>query len=83
METLPVGLARTPEPVAPVRTEQQRATALAIAARPEFAYCCSNPFTPDVDYTRPFMFLWYDTSERLHATRIGKRGDVLREVVTG
>jgi hypothetical protein len=83
MDILPVGLARTPEPVAPVRTEQQRTTVLAIAARPDFAYCCSNPFTPGVDCTRPFTFLWYDTAERLHAVRIGKLGKVLRETVAG
>lgn len=82
MDTLLVGLARVPEPVASVRTPEQRATAMAIAAKPEFAFCCSNPFTPDIDYTRPFTFMWYDTDERLHMTRIGKRGNVLREVVT-
>lgn len=83
MDTLPVGVARTPEPVAPVRTEQQRAAVLAIAARPDFAYCCSNPFTPDINYTQPFVFLWYDTADRLHAARVGKRGKVLRETVAG
>lgn len=81
MDTLLVGLARTPETIHPVRTPEQRRAVLELAARDDFAFACSNPFTPDVvDYTGPFTLLWYDTGEQLHVTRIGKRGAVLRDV---
>lgn len=81
LPTLPVGLTLTPEPVYPVRTAEQRDAVLALAARDEFKFACSNPFSDGMgDYTGPFSLLWYDVQDRLHATRFGKRGNVLSDV---
>lgn len=80
---LPVGVDGKYQFVYLVRSQHQRATVCEIAARDDFAYANDNPFAVDVapGYTGPFSFVWTDTAGALHVTRIGKRGNILRETI--
>lgn len=82
MDAIPVGLDRAAEPVAQVRSPQQRELVALIVESPEFAFACSNPFVPEVGkYQGPFTFMWYDSDDNLHLDRIGKAGRFLRRVI--
>lgn len=76
--TIPVGPDREPAVIHPVRTVEQRATVRNIVGQPEFDSACGNPFEPDVHYTGPMSFMWYDLDQRLHATRIAPDGEIVR-----
>jgi len=64
------------------RTREQFERVREIVLGRNFNFACSgNNFIPgDRDYDGPFSFVWYDTNDKIHVTRIGKRGRVLREV---
>ncbi|MFF3665432.1 hypothetical protein [Microtetraspora malaysiensis] len=90
LATIPLGSALEASTVHDsIRTPEARATVLAIAARAEFRFASNNPFDEfnvehmavrGRNHTGPFWFLWHDTTGELHASRIGKAGNVLREL---
>ncbi|KAA9379687.1 hypothetical protein F5972_08525 [Microbispora cellulosiformans] len=85
LPTIPVGVRRDAEALQPVRTAEQRAAILAIAARDGFAFATGNPCSELMaqlrpDYVGPFSFVYYTTDGQIHGARIGIRGTILREV---
>lgn len=84
--SIPVGVDREPQNVHDAHSAPQRAFVARIVARSDFAYACENPFTLEQKahrYSGPFWFLWYDTSDQLHAVKVGVLGRVLKEVIPG
>lgn len=71
------------------RTREQREAVKKIVHSPAFAYgvTCEgdgNYFSAKVgDYKGPFTFLWYDTSKRLHGTRISSKAKSIKDYATG
>ena len=82
--TIPVGNRHEPTPVQNVRTQAQRDVVLSIVRRSDFDFACGNPLHDPYDelrnYTGPFCFVWQTKDSKTHLVRIGKRGNILREI---
>jgi len=65
------------------RTREQWNAAKSISERKDFlCFSMSHPFSKDVKgYVGPMALLWWDTNDKAHLTRIGKKGRILREIV--
>ena len=87
---IPIGYSKQLEEVVynpPFRTPEQFNVVRRLTQRSDFNFCCiSNIFDPTYatkkDYQGPFMVLWYDNKGNLHGIRIGKRGRILKEIIT-
>ena len=84
--TIPVGINKVPDKVKlfpNFRTIEQFEQVRKIVNKPHFKFSCGrgifDPESSGSTYQGPFCFLWYDTDEKLHSTKIGKRGKILRE----
>lgn len=66
------------------RTVEQFEAVQKITNRDDFDFCCCSfvfdPGNTKITYQGPFTLLWYDKEDRLHGTRIGKRGKILQDV---
>jgi len=77
---IPIGPDHKTEPIANVRSAEQRATAANLINEPHFDYADNNPFKPGGYEPGPIVLIWTDRWNQRHLTQIATNGEIMGDL---